>query len=70
MSRLLLAIVCVVLAVSVLTGCTVTEDVGARKRRISQVNDLQMRMLTEDWDYFWLYERNTSLTQWHPRVGF
>ena len=50
-------------------GATVAENRDARKRRISQISDLQMKMLAEDWDYFWLFERNSALTQWHPWVG-
>jgi hypothetical protein len=23
----------------------------------------------DDWDYFWLYERNTYLTEWFPHVA-
>jgi hypothetical protein len=50
-------------------GCTPTETSAQRERRISQITDLQMRMAVEDWDYIWLYEKNSGCTQWHPWVG-
>jgi len=53
-----------------LTGCaTVVESPDVRNRRTKEISDLQMRMMVEDWDYIWLYERNTGMTQWHPWVG-
>ncbi len=69
MKRLLVLIV--LLAGCFLTsGCaTLVENPQARKRRLSQITELQMKMLVEDWDYFWLYERNAGTTQWHPWVG-
>jgi len=51
------------------TGCTVTESQETRNRRHKLINDLQLRMLVEDWDYFWLYEQNSALNRWHPWVG-
>ncbi len=68
MKRLLIVFV-VILGTFAMTGCTVTETRTERKRRISQINDLQLRMLVEDWDYLWLYERNAATTQWNPWVG-
>ena len=70
MKRLvLLAFVMVILASILITGCTVVENKETRHRRGKLITDLQFRMLVEDWDYFWLYERNSALTQWHPWVG-
>ena len=52
-----------------LAGCTVTETQAQRNTRLKSITDLQMRMLVEDWDYLWLYERSSGMTQWHTRVG-
>jgi len=69
MKRLLVWLLLAVVFLSGLGCATVTESTGDRTRRISQISDLQMRMLVEDWDYFWLFERNSTLTSWHPWVG-
>jgi len=52
-----------------LAGCTPTEDIPERHRRIAQITDLQLKMAVEDWDWLWLYERNAGTTQWHPWIG-
>jgi hypothetical protein len=52
-----------------LSACTVVETASERRRRQVHISKLQMKMLVEDWDYFWLMERNTALTQWHPWIG-
>lgn len=67
MKRLMLLLVLV--AGCLMPGCTMTETAAQRNRRVSQITDLQMRMLVEDWDYLWLYEHNTQMSQWHPWVG-
>lgn len=53
-----------------LAGCTLVDSPHQRARRQVLTVDLQSRALLEDWDYLWLMERNTYLTQWHPRVGY
>ena len=65
----LVGMLIVVAAGFLLTGCTVVESPDVRNRRAKEISDLQMRMMVEDWDYIWLYERNTGTTQWHPWVG-
>ncbi len=68
MKKLLILLV-LVLVGYVAAGCTMTETAAQRRRRISQITDLQLRMLVEDWDYLWLYERNSGATPWHTWVG-
>ena len=68
MKKILLLLVLFV-GSAMLSGCTLTETSEERSRRIGLINDLQLRMMVEDWDYLWLYERNTQTTQWHPWVG-
>ncbi|HAU38490.1 MAG TPA: hypothetical protein DCX07_12345 [Phycisphaerales bacterium] len=65
-----LALLLVLLAGSFLTGCGVVDSGGDRMRRVGQINDIQARMAVDDWDYFWLYERDSRLTEWHSRVGY
>ncbi len=65
-----LLIVLVVLSGVLLGGCGLTGGTyNERLRRDQQINDFQARQLVDDWDYFWLYERNSHLTEYHPRVG-
>ena len=69
MKRLLVVLV-LVLGSLLVTGCaTMVENPEARDRRIRQVWGLQMRGLVEDWDYLWLIDQNTGMTQWNPWVG-
>jgi len=67
MKKLILLLV--LLGVLTSTGCTLTETAAERRRRTYQITNLQMRMMVEDWDYIWLYDHNTQMTQWHPWVG-
>ena len=66
-----LAMVLILLAGTLMCGCsTLTETPPERNRRIALQNDLQMKMLVEDWDTFWLQEHVSSLSRWHPYVGY
>ncbi|MDY6912848.1 MAG: hypothetical protein SVT52_00080 [Planctomycetota bacterium] len=69
MKTLLMVIVLAVGSLLV-AGCTLMDTAEQRNRRVGQTADFQNRMLVEDWDYFWLFERNSRLTQWHPRTGY
>ena len=63
---MLLVVVCGVL----LAGCGMVDNRQQRELRYHQITDLNTRGFVDDWDEFWLYDRNSRLTQWHPRVGF
>ena len=54
---------------SFVVGCSVLDTAAQRTRRVNQTTDLQMRMLMDDWDYIWLYDRTSALSQWHSHVG-
>ena len=69
MKNLTILVVIFLIAGFLVSGCTLTETAAERRRRINQITELQMKMLVEDWDYFWLVERNTRTTQWHTWVG-
>lgn len=51
-------------------GSTLVETACERQARIAMQTNLNCREALEDWDYFWLNERTSRLTQWHPYVGF
>jgi len=70
MKKTLLLLAALVLMTSLMSGCGVINSYDERVHRYQQINDLQARMLVDDWDYFWLYERNTYLCEWYPRVGW
>ena len=66
------ALIWLVLAVTVFSasGCsTPVMSGGDRWRVYKSVTVLQWQMLNEDWDYLWLMERSSMLTQWHPHIG-
>ena len=55
---------------AVLAGCTgVAEGPAERHRRFDQINEANWRQAVDDWDYFWLYDRNMRMTWYHPRIG-
>ena len=74
MNRAMILLVLVAVGLASL-GCksgdrlTVTETVGEVKRRDAQITNVQLRMLLEDWDYFWLYDRSSRMSPWHTQVG-
>lgn len=69
MKRLLLLLVTLICISGVLSGCTMTERTAdERFRRYDAITEAQSRMFWEDWDYLWLYDRETRLTKWHTRI--
>jgi len=65
------AIALVLIVSSLFVGCnSLVETWPERKGRYNQQFDLQMKMVVEDWDYIWLTERSSRLTQWHPYQGW
>ena len=61
-----------ILATTLMTGCGgdgVADSYRERMQRIKQIDDVQARMFVDDWDYLWLYERGSYLSEWYPRVG-
>ena len=65
-----LLIVMVLMLSSMLIGCTPTETAREHGRRYLLTADNQARLLVEDWDYFWLCDRNCRLSKWHARIGY
>ncbi len=70
MKKLMMLLVIAIAGSFLFSGCSGLSDSRAeRSRRIKQITELQMKMLVDDWDYLWLYERNSRNTQWHTWVG-
>jgi len=70
MKKILLLLAVLVCITTLMSGCEgMADSYSDRMRRYKHIDDLQTRMLVDDWDYFWLYERNTYLSEWYPRVG-
>jgi len=66
------ALIWLVLAVVVFSasGCsTPVLSSSDRWRNYKSITKIQWHMLNEDWDYIWLMERSSMLTQWHPHIG-
>ena len=40
-----------------------------RQRRIDAINNLNKRMLIDDWDAVWNYERTSRLTYYQAHIG-
>ncbi len=68
MKRLLILTILALVSFSS-TGCTLTETPKQHFRRKNQITKLNMRMLVEDWDYFWLYDRSSMATSSHVWIG-
>lgn len=64
-----LLVMLVLCLAAVLAGCTLDETRAEHGRRLLQITDVQLRMLVEDWEEFWLYDKSTTLSRWHVRVG-
>ncbi len=63
MKRLLLLLVVVVS--TCLAGCGLVHTRQQRQRRFRTISALQARMIVDDWDYFWMLNRPSYLTEWH-----
>lgn len=71
MKKLLTALVlftCV--AGCMLPGCTSVETTEEHVGRLAIQSDLQFRLLVDDFDSFWMFDRNCRLTRWPNRVGW
>ncbi len=58
------------LAGLMMSSCTPTETWRQHNQRYCDITRMNNRMLVEDWDYIWLYDRSSMLTNWHMHIGF
>ena len=71
MNKLCIPLVLVLLAMVFVSGCANTVETGQeRSWRIAQGWELDRRMLADDWDYIMLINKNSTLSQWHQRMGY
>ncbi len=48
---------------------TPTESSAERDYRVAQIQDLQDKQRTDDWDAFWLIDHSSRLSYWHAGFG-
>lgn len=64
----LFAFLGVLTAVAASLGCNgVVKNYDERMNTYGRVLDMDTRQLVDDWDYFWLADRQYRLTKWHTR---
>ena len=67
---LMLLVLCGMLAGMMMTaGCTSAESFDEHARRLWLTTDLQARNMVEDWDYIWLNDHSSRLSDWHMDIG-
>jgi len=66
MKKLILLLVALA---AMLSGCGLVDTQADRHRRFRQMSNLHARMIVDEWDYIWLCDHSSNMTQWHPRVG-
>ena len=69
MKKMLLLLAVLVCVTALMSGCGTVDSYNDRVHRYEQINDLQARQFVDDWDYFWLYDRNSYLSEYQPHVG-
>ncbi len=52
-----------------ITGCSLTESMETKNRRLAIITNLNLRMIVDDFEAYWLYEKVSPLSEYHPRVG-
>ncbi len=73
MNKLCIPLMLALLAIVFVCGCTgpnTAETGQQRSWRIAQGWKLDRLMLADDLDYIFLINRNSTLSQWHQRLGY
>ncbi|MBC8372145.1 MAG: hypothetical protein H8E53_01015 [Planctomycetes bacterium] len=73
MNKLCIPLVLVLLAMVFVSGClgpNTVETSQERSWRIAQGWKLDGLMLSDDWDYIMLINKNSTLSQYHQRLGY
>ena len=70
MNKLCIPLVLVLLAMVFVSGCSTPETSQERSWRIAQSWQLDHRMMIDDFDYIMLINRNSTLSQFHQRMGY
>lgn len=69
MKNVAILVLIAVCASVLLAGCGTVDSQEDRALRDKMNRDIALRQFVDDWDYFWLADRNIRMTQWHPRTG-
>ena len=70
MNKLWMVLVLLIVS-GLLAGCqTPVQTASERDQRIIELSRQEVRMWTDDWDYFWLVDHNTRLSPWHVDIGY
>ena len=70
MNKLCIPLVLVLLAMVFVSGCTTPETFQEASWRRDQSWLLDSRMTMDDFEYVMLINRNSSLSQFHQRMGY
>ena len=73
MNKTSITLILALLAVVFVTGCNVPstpETSTERSFRLAQSQQLDRRTFVDDWDNFWLIDRNFQLSKFHQRMGY
>jgi hypothetical protein len=72
MSKFSITLFLALLAVAFVSGClrTTPGTYAERKFRTDFSWELDKRMFVDDFDYIFLIDRNSTLSQWHQRTGY
>ena len=69
MKKISILLVLCMLAGVFIAGCGLTDSYGDRWHRYKHITDINSRELVDDFDFIMLYDHNSRLTRYHPRVG-
>jgi len=72
MKKVSITLLLVMLAVTFVSGCarSTPETSLERNFRITQSWKLDNRMFVDDWDDFWMIDKNSQLSPFHQRLGY
>jgi len=63
-----LAFLGLLVGIGAMFGCEgVVKNFDERMNTYGQVLDMDTRQMVDDWDYFWLADRQYRLTRWYTR---
>ena len=68
MKKLCVMLLLTVCLCGLFVGCGTLDSPSERYNRYGRISRTNARQLVDDWDYFWLMDRSSRMTEWHPRV--
>jgi PAS domain-containing protein len=50
-------------------GCpSLVDTPQERNRHLALITDVNLKEAVDDWDFLWLYDRESHITYWNPRL--